>query len=381
MGQAQDHIRKAKRIVLKIGSALVTDTEKGIVLSDWLKTLSQDIATYFSDKEIVIVSSGAIALGRTSLNIDLKKSPKELKIEEKQAAASIGQIKLIETYANVFKEQDLKIAQVLLTPRDTENRRTHLNARSTLTTLLEHKIIPIVNENDSTATDEIRFGDNDRMAARVAQMVEADTLLILSTTDGLYTDNPQTNPEATHLSHIENITDDLLQIAKEATSGISTGGMKSKLQSTKMAVDSGTTVIITKGTDKHALKQFMEDLQLSTLFQSQGTPHNARKRWIKAHLKLHGTIKVDRGAEKALNQGRSLLPVGVVEITGEFKRGDAVSIHNENNEEIGIGLSAYDADLALKVQGLNSDQIDEVLGYTGRHSLINRSDLVLHGDN
>ncbi len=377
MSQAQNHLKKANRVVLKIGSALVTDAQKGIIREDWLKSLVQDIQKYFSDKELIIVSSGAIALGRTSLNIDLNKSPKELKIEEKQAAASIGQIKLIEAYTKFFQEEDLKIAQVLLTPRDTEDRRTHLNARATLSALLEHKIIPIVNENDTTATDEIRFGDNDQLAARVAQMVEADTLIILSTTDGLYTDNPQTNPDATHISTIKNITEDLLHVAKDAVSGLSTGGMKSKIQATQIAMNAGTTVIITLGVPEHPLQKFIDGKQQYTYFTAGETPHNARKRWIQAHLKPQGTITIDNGAEQALLNGKSLLPIGVINVSGSFKRGDAVTIHNEKNEKIAVGLISYDIDLAQKIQGLHSDEIDKALGYSARHTLIHRNDLVL----
>ncbi len=379
MNSAVDKISHAKRLIIKIGSALITDIEKGIIRKEWLHTLVSDIAA-LKDKEIIIVSSGAIALGRTPLGIDLTTSARNLKIEQKQAAASIGQIKLINAFLESFTDHNLELSQILLNPKDTENRRTHLNARATLQTLLSHNIIPVINENDTTATDEIRFGDNDKLAARVAQMMEADLLLILSTTDGLYTDNPDSDHNAQHIDTVNEITSDILDIAGEVTSGVSTGGMKSKIEAAQIAVNAGTDVIITSGKEHSPIKRLMKGEQKSTLFAANDTPHNARKRWIAAHIKPKGKLHLDEGAVKALKAGKSLLPIGVVKIEGQFERGDAVEIISHNTDIIGIGLVTYSINEALKIIGQHSSKLEDCLGYVGRDVLIHRNDMVLSGE-
>ena len=374
-----DYLDSAKRIIIKIGSALITDIERGTIQKEWLKSLIQDIKS-LGDKEIIIVSSGAIALGRTSLGIDLKTSAKNLRVEQKQAAASIGQIKLINAFLDIATEADIAISQILLNPKDTENRRTHLNARATLQTLLNHKIIPVINENDTTATDEIRFGDNDKLAARVAQMMEADLLLILSTTDGLYTDNPQVNPNAQHVPVVESISADILASAQEVTSGVSTGGMKSKIEAAQIAVNSGTHVIITSGKVNNPIQNMLKGNQKSTLLLASDTPHNARKRWIAAHLKYKGAVVIDDGAVKALKSGKSLLPIGVTKVTGTFERGDAIAIQDKGGNILATGLSGYHSEETRRISGKQSSEIEDILGHAGRGVLVHRNDMVLMED-
>ncbi len=370
-------IAQSQRLIIKIGSALVTDIERGIVRKDWLLKLAEDIQKLTKDKEVIIVSSGAIALGRTPLGIDLKTPSKQLPIEQKQAAASIGQIKLINAFEHAFDAVGLQISQILLNPKDTENRRTHLNARATLKTLLDHKIIPVINENDTTATDEIRFGDNDKLAARVAQMMEADLLLILSTTDGLYTDNPDTNKDAQHIALVSDISKDILASAKEVTSGVSTGGMKSKIEAAQIAVNAGTNVIISSGKSLSPLSLIQSAQQRGTLLQANDTPHNARKRWIGAHLKPKGIITIDDGAVQALLDGKSLLPVGVKDVQGDFERGDAVQVLGPNRQMVAIGLISHHSADANVIKGKKSQEITSLLGYTAREVLIHRNDMIL----
>lgn len=371
-------IDQAKRIIIKTGSVLVTDESTGTPRHDWLEALAADVAALTqAGKEILIVSSGAISLGRKKLGLPLNISSSLLKLEEKQAAAAVGQIELAHAYQSAFQKQGLKIAQILLSPNDTESRRAHLNARATISTLLTHNIIPVINENDTTATEEIRFGDNDRLAARVAQMTEANLLLILSTTDGLYTGDPGTNAEARHISEVTRLTEDYFAIAGEAPSGPSTGGMKSKIQAAKMAVDAGTRVVITSGKAVGCLSSYIAGEQKSTVFNPTETPDTARKKWIRSHLKPAGTIIIDDGAESALREGKSLLPAGVVEISGSFVRGDAVKIENRHGYTLGMGIIAYGSDDAFRILGKHSRDIEDILGYAGRDELIHRNDLAM----
>ena len=370
-----DSLRDAQRIVLKLGSAIIT--ENGKVRRDWLEALAQDIHDHFQDKDVLIVSSGAIALGRNTLNIGATTPGAAVKVELKQATAALGQMTLMSAFSEVFAAQDRQVAQILLSPSDTENRRTHLNARSTLLTLLERGILPVINENDTTATEEIRFGDNDRLAARVAQMVEADLLLILSTTDGLYTDNPGFNPNASHIPLVKEITEDYIKIAGDAPAGISSGGMKSKIQAAQIAVNAGCSVIVTGGNDVHPITAMVEKQQRATFFPAGDTPHNARKRWIEAHLNVKGRIYIDDGAATALKEGKSLLPVGVVEVDGVFDRGDVVRIFDKDGAKLGVGLISFDSVEAQKLIGVRGPEIESALGYAGREVLIHRDDMVL----
>ena len=376
-----DLIKQSKRIVLKIGSAILVDSETGTVKLNWLKTLSKDLSELSKQgKEIVIVSSGAIALGRSSLGISKKISPANIPLAQKQAAAALGQVILSEAYDKSFAPYDMQTALVLLTPKDTEERKPHLNARATIQTLLEHDKVPVINENDTVSTEEIRFGDNDRLASRVAQMIEADLLIQLSTTDGLYTDNPDQNENAEHISVVEVLTDEMTAMAKDAAAGISTGGMKSKLIAADIATKAGVHMVITNGLCDHPLKQLENKDTKSTLFMAHVKHQNPRKRWIAGHVKPEGIITVDDGAVTALNNGRSLLPVGVTKISGQFEYGDPVEVQDQNGHKIAMGLVGYKSDEAEKIIGQSSDEIASILGYARNAAIIHRSNLVLNNN-
>ena len=375
----QEVISKANTIVIKIGTALIVDENGEKTRQDWLNALAEDIAALKNQgKNVVIVSSGAVALGRTSLGIALDTPPQDIPLEKKQASSSIGQFHVFNGFHRAFEKQDIGIAQVLLTMSETENRRMYLNARATLGELLSAGIIPIINENDTISTGEIRFGDNDRLAARVAQMVEADVVVLLSTTDGLYTLNPDKNDEAEHIPLLESISDEHHEMAGEAVPGMSTGGMKSKVEAAYAATSSGIHLVIGQGTENHALKSLIEDKSTrTTLFLATNTKNNAKKRWIGAHLNPKGIIIVDEGALSALQSGKSLLPVGVYKIEGQFERGDIVEIYSMDRQKLGMGVSAYKTNDAQKLKGKNSQEIAEILGYAGRSELIHRNDMVL----
>lgn len=365
-------INGAKRIVIKIGSALVTDEKSGTAREAWLDTVAADI-TALKGKEIIIVSSGAIALGRKSMGISWTDRPATIPLEMKQAAAASGQVILSKAYEDVFARHGMKTAVVLLTPRDTEERRSHLNARATLGALLMRGIVPVINENDTVSTSEIRFGDNDRLAARVAQMAGADLLIQLSTTDGLYTADPRVDASATHIPLVETLSDDHFGMAGDALPGLSTGGMKSKLEAARLCVGAGVTMMIAQGTHDHPLR----DMPRATIFKAAETSGNARKRWIQTHVKPTGTLTIDDGAVSALKNGKSLLPAGVRRIDGMFERGDAVVIVDAQGKRLGMGLSAYGAIEAGKIAGHKSADIADILGYDRGDALIHRDDLAL----
>jgi len=370
-------IKTAKRIVIKVGSVLLTDESTGDLRRDWLKSLVADVNNLIKDgKEVVIVSSGSIALGRKALNISKDQAPSSIPLDMKQAAAATGQIKLLQAYHKAFEEHGIDVGQVLLTPHDTENRRSHLNARATINKLLEQGIVPVINENDTVSTAEIRFGDNDRLAARVAQMIAADLLIQLSTTDGLYTSNPDQNEGAEHIPLIEELNDDYYAMAGDARIGLSVGGMKSKLEAARIATSAGTAMIISSGVSPHPL-QALEHGARSTLFKAQEQSASSRKKWIMAHVDPKGSVEIDRGAEKALKEGKSLLPAGVTGIEGVFSRGDAVIVITASGKPIAIGLIAYNHEDARQIMGRQSSEIENILGYTGRDVLIHRDDLVL----
>lgn len=372
MKMNKEIIQQSKRIVIKIGSALLTDEKSGEVRQNWLNTLAQDIQA-LGDKEIVIVSSGAIALGRMTMGIGWTNAPSSIPLEKKQAAASIGQVTLAQAYQKSFKAIDRQTGLILLTPRDTENRRSHLNARATISALLEQKIIPVINENDTVSTSEIRFGDNDRLSARVAQMIGADLLILLSTTDGLYTANPDTDKNARHIPLVEELSEDVLKMAGDAPKGLSTGGMKSKLDAARIAMSAGIHMIIAKGLQDSPL----EDMPRSTLFKAIDTPASARKKWIQAHVKPAGAYILDDGAVAALVTGKSLLPAGVVKVTGNFERGDAVNLQDAEGKFLGIGLTSYSSQEANIIAGKKSSEIADFLGYSRGDTLIHRDDLAL----
>ena len=376
MSTAPDLLRKSRRLIVKIGSALLVDTTNGQPRLTWLNALADDISALQKQGiQIVVVSSGAIALGRKALGIPFDKPSRDIDLEQKQAAASVGQIHLAQLYHEVFGARGHAVAQILLSPGDTENRKTHLNARATLNELLVHDIIPIINENDTTATEEIRFGDNDRLAARVAQMISADTLLILSTTDGLYTDDPRINPAAQHIPLVDSLSDDIMAQAKDALAGVSTGGMKSKIESAKIAVTAGTTVIIASGKNANPISALLEGREKSTLIIANEKPASARKRWILAHVKPQGSVTVDDGAIKALSDGKSMLPAGIKDSSGSFDQGDAVHILSLNGQKLAIGLAKYSSTETKIIMGRKSHEIPALLGYTGADEFIHRDDL------
>lgn len=377
MDAVSNPIREAKRLVIKIGSALLVDEDTGDLRHDWLDALAEDIAACHSrGQQILVVSSGAIAVGRGRLGLTRK--DRTLRLEEKQAAAAAGQIRLAHAYERALARHDITVAQILVTPDDTEERRRHLNARNTLMQLLSLGAIPVINENDTVGTAEIRFGDNDRLAARVAAMVSADTLVLLSDIDGLYERDPRQNPNARRLDEVAAVTPEIEAMAGTAPLGYSSGGMVTKIQAAKIATASGCRMAIGDGRGNHPLKR-LEDGAPCTWFLATGTPLTARKTWIAGALNPVGTLTVDDGAAKALKDGRSLLPVGVTAISGQFERGDAVAIIGANGTEIGKGLTAYSSGDATLIAGHNSRDLEGILGYRGRGEIIHRDDLVLSG--
>jgi len=368
-------LQSAKRIVIKIGSSLLIDPASGELRRSWLQTLCADVAALKRDgKDVILVSSGAIALGRRALGL----KSGALKLEESQAAAAAGQVRLAHAYADILSGENIIAAQILLTLGDTEERARYLNARATLKTLLSLGSIPVINENDTVATAEIRFGDNDRLAARVASMMEADCLVLLSDVDGLYTADPTNNPEARHIADVPAITREIEAMAGTSVSGVGRGGMVSKLIAAKIATGAGCDVLIAKGAVEHPLKAIETGAQ-STRFHASTTPAQARKRWIAGVLKPQGALIVDAGAARALSEGKSLLPAGIRQIDGRFERGDAVAVRDQQGNEIARGLSAYNASDAERIAGKKSQEIEAILGYRGRDEMIHRDDLALTG--
>ena len=364
----------ARRIIVKLGSALLTCRETGTLNTDWLGSLIDDIAELSKQgREVVIVSSGAIALGRHSLS--LPTGP--LQLEESQAAAAVGQIALAHAYSDLAQAHGLTAAQILLTLSDTEQRRRYLNARDTLLTLLRLKALPVVNENDTVATNEIRYGDNDRLSARVASMIDADCLVLLSDVDGLYTAPPNSDQNARRLDVVTDITGDIEAMAGDAGSELSSGGMKTKVEAAKIARAAGCDMVITSGKLMHPLRAIAEGAAC-TWFLAPSNPVTARQRWISGQLEPKGTITVDAGAEKALYSGRSLLPAGVASVAGAFDRGDSVIIRSHDGRELGRGLVAYAKKDAERIIGKKTSEISTILGFAGRDELIHRDDMALH---
>jgi glutamate 5-kinase len=369
-----DIIQQAKRIVIKIGSSLLTDESTGALKKQWLSTLIENISDLCNqDKEVIIVTSGSIAIGRKLLKVTNQK----LKLEEKQAAAACGQIELLSNYKEIFAKKDIEIAQILLTIEDSEDRRRYLNARNTLETLIRNKVIPIINENDTVATTEIRFGDNDRLAARVAQMVNADLLIIFSDIDGLYTANPNIDSNAKLIEKVENITSVIENMAGDSTSKVGTGGMITKIAAAKIATSSGCHMVIAKGKIDHPIR-VLEKNNRFTWFVAGSTPIKARKNWIAHSLNISGNVVINACAIEALKEGNSLLPVGVVKVSGNFNRGDKLRIVDEDGKEIGVGISAYSFSDAEKIIGKKTLEIANILGFYGREELIHRDDLVVN---
>ena len=362
---------KAKRLVLKIGSSLLVNETTGQVKNTWLNALADDILTARErGQQVIIVTSGAVAVGRRALGLPAGK----LLLPQKQAAAAVGQIRLAHYYQEVLAERGLKVAQILLTLDDSEDRKRYLNARNTLNTLLDIGAIPVINENDTVATSEIKVGDNDRLAARVAQMASADALVIFSDIEGLYTANPRKDPTAKLIPVVEKLTPEIEAMADGAGSSVGTGGMATKLMAARLCMEAGCDMAIALGSELHPLTR-MEKTGKGTWFLADKTPISARKAWIGGAIKPRGTLILDAGAVKALDKGKSLLPAGIKAVKGNFERGDAVVLEDETGVFLGKGLTAYNARDAKAIAGKHSDEIEAVLGYHGPDEIIHRDDL------
>ena len=370
---ARPKLKDFRRIVVKVGSSLLVDAAAGEVREAWLAALAADLAKLHAGRrDILVVSSGSIALGRSRLK--LPRGP--LKLEESQAAAAVGPIALARIWAKVLAQHKIDAGQILVTLQDTEERRRYLNARSTIAKLLEWRSIPIINENDTVATNEIRYGDNDRLAARVATMASADLLILLSDIDGLYDSPPGANPNAKLIPVVESVSADIEAMAGAAESELSRGGMTTKIEAAKIATTAGTHMLIASGKIDHPL-QAIADGGRCTWFLTPANPVTARKRWIAGSLEPKGTLTIDAGAVMALRAGKSLLPAGVIRVDGQFARGDAVIVRGPDTHEIGRGLVAYDADNAELIKGRSSSDAAQILGISGRAEMIHRDDLVI----
>ncbi len=363
----------ARRVVVKIGSSLLVEDSTGRLHRKWLQSLAREIARlHRRGQQVVLVSSGAIALGRRYLGL----AREQRKLEEQQAAAAAGQIILAHAYQELLNRHDIKVAQVLLTLEDTENRRRYLNARNTLQTLLELGAVPVINENDTVATAEIRYGDNDRLGARVAEMLGADCLVLLSDVDGLYSADPGRDPQARLIPEVREITAEIEALAGASATEFGSGGMITKLVAARIALSAGCATVIASGRRLRPLAA-IEAGKPCTWFVGSGSPLAARKQWIAGTLKPRGELTIDSGAERALAAGGSLLPVGVVAVSGQFGRGDAVTIRNRDGRDFARGLVAYDSDEARRIKGRRSEDIEALLGYRGRDELVHRDNLVL----
>jgi glutamate 5-kinase len=367
------HIDDFRRIVVKVGSSLLVDSQAGKLNEAWLTSLAADLAALHGKKrDVLVVSSGAIALGRAVLK--LPAGP--LKLEDSQAAAAVGQIALARTWSEALSRHGLTAGQVLVTLGDTEERRRYLNARSTIERLLEWRAVPVINENDTVATSEIRYGDNDRLAARVATMTSADLLVLLSDVDGLYDAPPGTVAAAEHVAVVERITPAIEAMAGAAGSELSRGGMQTKIEAAKIATGAGAHLLIASGRVDHPLRAIAKGARC-TWFMAAGDPVAARKIWIAGSLEPKGTLTIDAGAVAALRRGKSLLPAGVVRVEGSFERGDAVIIRGPDGAEVGRGLCAYDGPDAQKIMGRASADIASILGFSGRAEMVHRDNLVV----
>jgi glutamate 5-kinase len=371
---SQKHIfDDAKIIVIKVGSSLLFDEDQNAINTTWLSGIATDIARLkAAGKDVVVVSSGAIALGRRLLKINHNK----LKLQEKQASAATGQVLLAHAWMDALGAHQVQTAQILLSPDDTETRRRHLNARTTMMALLQLNAVPVVNENDTVATAEIRFGDNDRLAARVAAMIGADLLVLLSDVDGLYTANPNSDNSATHIGEVAQITPNIMAMAGPANTAYASGGMVTKLEAARIATSAGCQMIICNGQSPAPLSRLETGVKC-TIFAATLSPHTARKQWIAGALTPKGTIRIDDGAARALRAGRSLLPAGVIAVSGEFERGDLIEIEDSAGLVIGHGLSSYGYKDAMAIRGHKSDEIESVLGYRERDEMIHADNLVM----
>jgi glutamate 5-kinase len=376
MAAVTPSLDRFRRIVVKVGSSSLFDHSAGALRREWLEALADDLADRAkAGVDLLVVSSGAIALGRNVLKLPST----QLKLEESQAAAAVGQIALARIWTETLAKRGLTGAQILLTLGDTEERRRYLNARSTIAKLLELRAIPVINENDTVATNEIRYGDNDRLAARVATMMSADLLVLLSDVDGLYDAPPGENKNAKRIPVVSRVTAEIEAVAGVAGSDLSRGGMRTKIEAAKIATSAGVHMIIASGHTLHPLQAIANEAAC-TWFLTPANPVTARKKWIGGSLEPRGAIHVDAGAVAALRRGKSLLPAGVVRIEGTFARGDAVVVRGPDGAEIGRGLVAYDRDDAERLVGQNSEKIEGILGYRGRTEMVHRDDLVIAGE-
>jgi len=370
---APPKLKNFRRIVVKVGSSLLIDSAAGEVRASWLAALAEDLARLHREgRELLVVSSGAIALGRSRLKLPRG----TLKLEESQGAAAVGQIALARIWSEVLGHHGIGAGQVLVTLQDTEERRRYLNARSTIAKLLEWRAVPVINENDTVATNEIRYGDNDRLAARVATMASADLLILLSDIDGLYDAPPAGNPQARLISVVDSVTAEIEAMAGAAGSELSRGGMRTKIEAARIATTAGTHMLIASGKIEHPLRA-IADGGRCTWFLTPANPVTARKRWIAGSLEPKGTLTIDAGAVTALHAGKSLLPAGVIRVDGQFARGDAVVVRGPDTQEIGRGLVAYDAEEADRIKGRSSPDAMAILGINGRAEMIHRDDLVV----
>ena len=376
MPSAPPKLTDFRRLVIKVGSSLLVDSERGRLDHDWLASLAQDIAQlHGGGRDMLVVSSGAIALGRAVLGLPSG----ALRLEDSQAAAAVGQISLARTWSETLGRHGITAGQVLVTLQDTEERRRYLNARSTIAKLLEWRAVPVINENDTVATNEIRYGDNDRLAARVATMASADLLVLLSDVDGLYDAPPADNPGAKFVSLVERITPPIEAMAGAAGSQLSRGGMQTKIEAGRIATQAGTHMVIASGRRAHPLTAIAQGSRC-TWFLTAANPVTARKRWIAGSLEPKGSLVIDAGAVAALRGGKSLLPAGVFRVEGSFARGDAVVIRGPDGAEVARGIVAYDADDAARIKGRTSADVLSILGFGGRAAMVHRDDLVMgHG--
>jgi glutamate 5-kinase len=370
-------LQQARRIVVKVGSALLVDSETGRINRPWLETLIEDLLRLRKrNQQVILVSSGAIALGRRELR--LAKGP--LRLEESQAAAAVGQIRLAHAYKELLEGREVTVAQVLLTLEDSERRRRYLNARATLDSLLALGALPVINENDTVATAEIRYGDNDRLAARVAQMAGADCLILLSDVEGMFTADPNKDPNARFIDEVRQITPEIESMAGASASDVGSGGMTTKVMAAKIAVSAGCNMCIAAGHHTYPVSR-IESGARCTWFVANASPIAARKQWIAGTLRPAGAVTIDAGALRALLEGKSLLPAGVIASRGRFERGDTVSILSVDGIEIARGIAAYSDIDAARIMGRKSSEIEGILGFRGRHEMIHRDNLVLirHG--
>ena len=368
----KDLIQNSKRVVIKIGSALLVDKQNGSLNSTWLNSLALDIDNFIKlKKEVIIVSSGSIALGKKQLKLK-----ENLSLDEKQAAAATGQISLAHAWKDTMGKHGLNIAQILLAPDDTETRRKHLNARATLLKLLELNVIPVINENDTVSTEEIRFGDNDRLAARVAQMCSADLLILLSDINGLYTSDPNINKNSVFVDEIIEITEEIEIMAGPAHTSISSGGMITKIEAAKIATKAGCNMIICDGRFMNPLLKLNQYEAEFSWFKANEKPLNSRKQWISGALQVKGKITIDQGASEAIKKGFSILSAGIIKTEGNYEKGDLIKIVDENENFVGKGLTHFNNSEVELIKGSKSNNIENILGYRGKDEVVHRDDLV-----